>query len=131
MAARKTEVYLARARFFTAERRRLKKGNKNILSEEDNLLIKKLYLQAKHLSSMTNTVWEVDHIFPLKSHFMCGFHHPSNMQIIDHVTNNSKNNYLGKGLCLSCCYLCLKYTNTRERRELDSHLSLEEGGKAL
>lgn len=94
-AKAKTPEALAKARFYTAERRRIKKATRNLLTPKDKLFIKNLYVQASLLQSISGVGWQVDHIFPLKSKFLCGFHHPSNLQILDEETNQAKRNDLG------------------------------------
>lgn len=92
---RKSPENLARARAMTGERRRIKKNTLNFLTEAELKKIKSIYLQAQFLSEITDFRWDIDHIIPLKSHFVCGFHHPDNLQIIPQDINATKLNYFG------------------------------------
>lgn len=53
-------------------------------SERD--LIREVYLQAKRRN------WEVDHIVPISSKFVCGLHVWSNLQVLERHENRSKGN---------------------------------------
>jgi hypothetical protein len=54
--------------------------------------IKKFYDKAKYLTKLTGIQHEVDHIYPLKSKYMCGLHVENNLQILTKSENSSKNN---------------------------------------
>lgn len=58
--------------------------------EEINLIYKK----SQELSLTTGISYEVDHIIPIKSKFVCGLHVPWNLQILTSYENRSKSNKL-------------------------------------
>ena len=117
-AKAKTPEALAKARFYTAERRRIKKATRNLLTPEDKLFIKNLYVQASLLQSISGVGWQVDHIFPLKSKFLCGFHHPNNLQILDEETNQAKRNGLGYIGQYNLSPFYKNFINTSSRKEI-------------
>lgn len=114
----KSPEALARARYYTAERRRIKKATKNLLTVEDNIFIKNLYTQASLLQVVTGVKWQIDHIFPLKSKFLCGFHHPNNLQILDEETNQAKRNGLGYIGQYNLSPFYKNFINTSSRKEI-------------
>lgn len=117
-AKAKTPEALAKARFYTAERRRIKKATKNLLTPADNLFIKNLYTQASLLQKITGIGWQIDHIFPLKSKFLCGFHHPLNLQIVDEETNQAKRNGLGYIGQYNLSPFYKNFINTSSRKDI-------------
>ena len=54
--------------------------------------IKEIYRKAAELTKTTGIPYEVDHIFPLKSKYMCGLHVQSNLQILTREENIAKSN---------------------------------------
>lgn len=54
--------------------------------------IKEIYNRAKQLQKETGTKWHVDHIVPLKSNLVSGFHVENNLQIIPALENIVKSN---------------------------------------
>ena len=129
-AKAKTPEALAKARFYTAERRRIKVATINLLTLADKIQIQTLYKQASLLQVVTGVKWHIDHIFPLKSKFLCGFHHPSNLQILDEETNQTKSNSLGYigQYNLSPFYKNFIHTSSREEifEALGSNMSWED-----
>ena len=120
----KTPEALARARYYTAERRRVKKATKNLLTPNDDLYIKNLYAQASLLQSITGEGWQIDHIFPLRSKFLCGFHHPLNLQILDEETNQAKRNGLGYLGQYNLSPFYKNFINTSSRQEIFEALGI-------
>jgi len=55
-------------------------------------LIKEIYANAKKIEEQTGIKQAVDHIYPLKSDFLCGLHVENNLQIIPNLENCSKSN---------------------------------------
>lgn len=77
----------------TAKRRALKKeATPKWLSNFDKDYIRHLYIQARALTDLTGEVHEVDHIIPLQSELVCGFHSPINLQILTKTENRKKDN---------------------------------------
>lgn len=54
--------------------------------------IKYFYTKSKELEQLTGVKHHVDHIYPLKSDFLCGLHVENNLQVLPAVENCSKNN---------------------------------------
>jgi hypothetical protein len=59
--------------------------------------IKNVYKYAKQLEIETGVKMHVDHIYPLKSNYMCGLHVENNLQIILASENCSKGNRIWPG----------------------------------
>jgi hypothetical protein len=59
--------------------------------------IKNVYKYAKQLEIKTGVKMHVDHIYPLKSNYMCGLHVENNLQIILASENCSKGNRIWPG----------------------------------
>lgn len=55
--------------------------------------IKAFYLQAQQLTESTGISYHVDHIVPLQSELVCGFHCQSNMEVITGSENSTKRNW--------------------------------------
>ena len=55
-------------------------------------LIKHIYGQRNLLNTLTNDRYQVDHIYPLTSDYMCGLHVETNLQIITEKENRNKSN---------------------------------------
>lgn len=60
--------------------------------EIEKIYITFIYKVAKELSEQMGIVYNVDHIVPLKSEFVCGLHTISNLQILPESVNKSKGN---------------------------------------
>lgn len=54
--------------------------------------IEGLYKQAKELERSTGVKYEVDHIVPLRSKFVCGLHVEHNLRVISSIENRIKGN---------------------------------------
>lgn len=74
----------------TAKRRAVKLQRTMIWSDLEK--IKKIYEEAKRLSSLTGEKYVVDHIVPLRGKFVSGLHVHNNLQIITHHENSKKSN---------------------------------------
>jgi len=80
------------ARFYD---KRVKKSTPSWLSKEEASKIRSLYTQAKYLTSITNVIYQVDHIYPITSNIMCGLNIFLNLQLLESSINNIKKNNLG------------------------------------
>jgi hypothetical protein len=75
---------------FTARRRAAKK---NALAPWVNAsAIKNFYTEARRLTRLTGVKHHVDHVYPLKSEYMCGLHVETNLQILTEKENITKGN---------------------------------------
>lgn len=63
----------------------------NVLWANDNA-IKEFYLSAYNLTISTGNVYHVDHIVPLRSDYVCGFHSEHSLNVIEAEENMKKNN---------------------------------------
>ena len=51
-----------------------------------------LYELAQELSKKSEEKWEVDHIDPLQSKYVCGLHVSANLELVSRFDNRSKGN---------------------------------------
>ncbi len=58
----------------------------------NNEKIKEIYNLASKKTKQTKIKYEVDHVYPLQSDWLCGFHVENNLQIITSCENKSKSN---------------------------------------
>jgi len=54
--------------------------------------IEGIYQKAAELTDATGIKYEVDHIYPLQSKYMCGLHVETNLQILTREQNRAKSN---------------------------------------
>ena len=66
--------------------------NKAMPPWADLVAIKEFYTLSNQLTKETGIQHEVDHIYPLKSKYMCGLHVESNLQILTKEENRKKGN---------------------------------------
>lgn len=62
------------------------------ISEAEREEMRLMYSVASRVSRETGVCHEIDHIFPLQSESVCGFHVPSNLQLLSQTANRSKGN---------------------------------------
>ncbi len=94
---RNARHYQENKAYYAEKNRRWKIGSRAIpswLTPEDFDQMRALYSEAHRLSEETGIIHEVDHICPLKGEKVCGFHCPSNLQILTRPANRSKGNKL-------------------------------------
>lgn len=60
--------------------------------KKNRLKILAIYIKAQSLNFRSRTRYEVDHIIPLYSEFICGLHVVENLQILSHAKNQAKSN---------------------------------------
>jgi len=59
---------------------------------EEKAKIKQAYDEARHLSEVMGTQYEVDHIYPINSDWVCGLHTIKNLHVCTSEYNNWKSN---------------------------------------
>ena len=84
------EKNLDRVRFLDARRRAKKKQATPAWA--DPVAINAIYSEALRLEKETGMPYEVDHVFPLQSKYMCGLHVENNLQILTQEENRKKSN---------------------------------------
>jgi hypothetical protein len=78
-----------------AKRRAKKK--QAVAAWANHVLIKKMYAECCELTKTTGIRHHVDHIYPLKSDWLCGLHVENNLQILTETENTSKGNRIWPG----------------------------------
>jgi hypothetical protein len=78
-----------------AKRRAFKK--QAIAPWANRVLIKQIYKECLELVKKTNIQHHVDHIYPLKSDWLCGLHVETNLQILTETENITKGNRVWPG----------------------------------
>jgi len=73
-----------------AKRRANKKNATPFWANQEK--IKRFYAKSKKFEQLTGIIHHVDHIYPLKSDFLCGLHVENNLQVLTAEKNISKNN---------------------------------------
>lgn len=58
----------------------------------NTFFITETYDLAKLRTELTGIKWEVDHIIPIKSEYVCGLHVEHNLQVVPQLWNRSKRN---------------------------------------
>lgn len=61
--------------------------------EFEQFLIQEIYHHSATLKKITGIEFEVDHIVPLRSDYVCGLHCAANLQVVEKYFNRSKNNH--------------------------------------
>jgi hypothetical protein len=67
------------------------------LTKEQRLEIARIYALSRWMTSATGEKFQVDHIYPLVSDFVCGLHVPSNLIVLSRPDNARKNAYWWPG----------------------------------
>jgi hypothetical protein len=80
----------AKRAFYEAGRRSRKKLAQPTWASKQK--IQNIYKQAKLLADNSGEDWQVDHIVPLQSKFVCGLHCEANLQVFKKLDNLSKGN---------------------------------------
>ena len=78
----------------SVRKRRHRKATPPWLTDDQKLLMRKLYLQAIELTKITGERYVVDHIVPLINDSVCGLHVPWNLRVITQDENLKKSNKL-------------------------------------
>lgn len=79
--------------YFSGKKRWARLQQANVATEQGQIEMKKLYLQAQMLTLETGVKYEVDHIIPLQHEIVSGLHVPSNLQITTAVENREKGSH--------------------------------------
>ena len=81
-----------------ASRSRYKNAKKKAIPLwADHKQIRAIYEKAEKLTKETGVKHHVDHIYPLQSKYMCGFHVETNLQILTEKENTAKGNRIWPG----------------------------------
>ena len=79
-----------KVRAYTTKRRAVKK--RAVPKWASQLEINKIYQEAVRLTKTIKIEYQVDHIYPLTSKFLCGLHVETNLQILTKKENSIKGN---------------------------------------
>lgn|SRR6266478_975641 len=74
------------------ESRRRAKLRNACVNWADKFIVEEMYDLASQRSKVMGFAWQVDHIVPLKSRFVCGLHVESNLRVIPAIENFRKGN---------------------------------------
>jgi 5-methylcytosine-specific restriction endonuclease McrA len=85
------ELYKA---LVSVRKRRHRSATPPWITEKQKLEIRKLYLNAQHLTKLTGERYVVDHIIPLINPEVCGLHVPWNLRVMTQEENLRKSNKL-------------------------------------
>jgi hypothetical protein len=80
-----------------ARRRKHRQATPIWLSKAHKKEIREIYKQAITLTKLTGEQYVVDHVYPLRSNFVCGLHVPWNLRVITQEENLRKSNQLPSG----------------------------------
>lgn len=90
-----------RAKFYGYGADRRAKKLKATVPWINDFIVEEAYDLAKRRSKLKSgghSVWEVDHIVPLKSKIVCGLHVHNNLQVIPKTLNRRKSNVYWPGM---------------------------------
>lgn len=84
-------------------KRRAKKINAALelygdIKELNDLVVYEMYSLAKLRTNLRGVEWQVDHIVPLVSDFVCGLHYYNNLRVITAKENHMKSNKHWEGM---------------------------------
>ena len=92
LACQRASARKRRAQHSVVESRRRAKLRNACVSWADEFVIEEMFDLAARRTKATGFSWQVDHIVPLKSKFVCGLHVEGNLRVIPAVENFRKGN---------------------------------------
>lgn len=99
----KRKEYKAKWKENNKNKTRLYKAKRRVLEKQaipkwaNMQKIEEIYKEAARLTKETGIKYHVDHIYPLQSHYLCGLHVETNLQIITEKENKIKANRFWPG----------------------------------